>query len=83
MRVTMLVLGLAVAALAHPITPAASPSGRIDFLAATQRALPTPKRKARSRYLLPDAELPAEDAPDIRVRWKLRKVKLTMALPSI
>ncbi|MDO6414852.1 hypothetical protein Q4F19_10715 [Sphingomonas sp. BIUV-7] len=48
-----------------------------------KRKIALPLRKRRSRYLLPKAELPAEDAPGIELRWKLRKVKLTMPLPTI
>ena len=41
------------------------------------------QHRLRSPYLLPTAELPAQETPDIQLRWKLRKVKLTMVLPSI
>ena len=46
-------------------------------------AVALPKRARRSRYLMPDAELPDEDEPGIQLRWKLKSIKLKMPLPSI
>ena len=42
-----------------------------------------PKRSRRSRYQMPDAELPDADQPGVQIRWKLKSIKLKMPLPSI
>jgi hypothetical protein len=37
----------------------------------------------RSRYLLPEADRPSQDNDGIQFRWKFKKIKMTMPIPSI
>ena len=82
----MLIWAMAAAAFPDVSLGAPAPALSFDLAAIADTPAPgrrLPARKRRSRYLLPPAELPDADKPSLQIRWKLNKIKLKTALPSI
>jgi hypothetical protein len=62
---------------AEPLNLQMSPAAAAGQLAAQSG------EHRRSRYLLPEADRPSEDSDGIQFRWKFKKIKMTMPIPSI
>jgi hypothetical protein len=69
--------------VAHPYSVATFDLAEVAASSNEPAAGALPKRSRRSRYLMPNAELPDDDEPGIQIRWKLKSIKLKMPLPSI